>query len=77
MTISQINKNLEDNNTTKYNNENYHNNVQTCNITILDYLKRLVFLLFVYYYCFVFCFASLIEFLLLAIVVSTYKVIAN
>ena len=38
MTISQINKNLEDNNTTKYNNENYHNNIQI--------YKKIIFFLF-------------------------------
>ena len=26
----------------KNNNESYHNNIQTCNIKILDYIKRLV-----------------------------------
>ncbi len=32
------------NNTKKYKNEKYYNNVQTCNITTIDYIKRLDFL---------------------------------
>ena len=50
MKISQMSKKKKRvirkkwNNTKKYKNENYYNNVQTCNITTIDYIKRLDFL---------------------------------